>query len=114
MLKNITKKNIIVNNSKVCKSIISKAIGLMFSKKIIDDCLIFIFDKEMRVDLHMFFVFYPIDVLFLDNNKKVIEIKENFKPFTLYSPKNKSKYVIEIPKNTVRLKQIKVNDILEF
>ena len=39
----------------------------------------------------MFFVFFPIDVLFLDKNKKVVELKENFKPFSIYFPKNKAK-----------------------
>ena len=78
---------------KICKSIWSKARGLMFSRK---KNLMFVFDKEQRIGLHMFFVFFPIDVLFLDKNKKIIEIKKNFKPFTFYRSKEKAKYVIEL------------------
>ncbi|MBD3248915.1 DUF192 domain-containing protein [Candidatus Woesearchaeota archaeon] len=70
-----------------------KARGLMFSKK---KNLIFVFHKERRVGLHMFFVFFPIDVLFLDEDKKIIEIKKNFKPFRFYKSKKKAKYVVEI------------------
>jgi len=62
----------------------------------------------------MFFVFYPIDVLFLDKNKIVVEMKENFAPFSFYNPKNKSKYIIELPKNTIKETKTKLGDKIEF
>jgi uncharacterized protein len=96
MLKNISKKQIIVKKTKVCNSIFSKALGLMFSKKSDDLALIFIFEKEQLVPLHMFFVFYSIDVIYLDKDKKVVEIKKSFNPWEFYNPKNKSKYVVEL------------------
>ena len=71
----------------------------MLSKK---SSLIFAFDEEKIVPLHMFFVFYPIDVLFLDKNKIVVEMKENFMPFTFYTPARKAKYIIEIPNKTIK------------
>ncbi|MBN2422450.1 DUF192 domain-containing protein [Candidatus Woesearchaeota archaeon] len=114
MLKNLTKKNTIVKNIKLCKSLFSKFKGLMFSERLKDSCLIFVFNKPVRTDLHMFFVFYAIDVLFLNEDKKVIEIKENFRPFAVYLPEKKSKYIIELPKNTVKKKNIKIKDKLSF
>ena len=66
----------------------------MFSRK---KNLLFVFDKEQRVPLHNFFVFYPINLVFLDKDKKVIEIKKNFKPFTFYTSKNKAMYLLETP-----------------
>ena len=62
----------------------------------------------------MFFVFYPIDVLFLDKNKKVVEVKENFRPFEFYTPKNKAKYVIELEKNTIKSSKTKVGNKINF
>ena len=79
---------------KICKSALSKAIGLMFSKK---RNLLFEFDKEIKITLHNFFVFYPINLVFLDKDKKVIEIKRNFKPFTFYTSKQKARYLLETP-----------------
>jgi len=79
---------------KVCKSNFSKTIGLMFSKK---KNLLFEFNKEQKIPLHNFFVFYSINLVFLDKNKKVIEIKKNFKPFTFYTSKAKAKYLLESP-----------------
>ena len=55
------------------------------------------FDKEQTIYLHNFFVFYPINLVFLDKDKKVIEIKNNFMPFSFYKSKNKAKYLLESP-----------------
>ena len=110
-IKNSTRKKAIAENAAVCKSVISKAVGLMFSRK---KPLIFIFDKEKIVPLHMLFVFYPIDVLFLDKNKAVVEIKERLMPFAFYTPKRKSQYIIEIPAKTVKKTKTKLGDKISF
>ena len=81
-----------------------KARGLMFSKR---KNIMFVFDKEQIISLHMWFVFFPIDVIFLDKNRKVVEIKENFRPFTFYKSKKKAKYVIEIADKELKEKDIK-------
>lgn len=112
-IKNETKGRIITRKFRKCKSILSKTIGLMFSKKN-KEALIFIFEKEKIIPLHMFFVFYSIDVLFLDKNKKVVEIKENFGPFRFYNAKNKAKYVIELPVGKIKKSIIDIGDTISF
>jgi len=81
----------------------------MFSKK---KNLVFVFDEDRKVGLHMFFVFFPIDVLFLDQDKKIIEVKQNFKPFSFYTPKNKARYVVEISEN--RKEEYGIGEKIEF
>ena len=110
-IKNTTKKTLISKNAISCRNIYSKTIGLMFS---IEKSLIFIFEKEKTVPLHMFFVFYPIDVLFLDKNKTVVEKKENFKPFTLYTPRKKAMYVIEVPNGIIKKTKTELRDKIDF
>ena len=112
MIKNLTRKIILAKKYKTYKNIFSKSLGLMFSIK--NKTLILNFKKEKINPLHMFFVFYPIDVLFLDKNKIIVEIKENFKPFTFYTPKKKSKYIIELPKNSIKNSKTKVGDKINF
>ena len=85
----------------------------MFSKKR-DRALIFNFGREKVVSLHMFFVFYPIDVLFLNKDNKIVEIKQNFKPFTFYMPKNRARYIIELPAGSVERSKTRVGDKLSF
>src|SRR3989338_2578265 len=94
--KMITKKanrQIISQKETVCNTIYSQICGLMFRKK---QNLIMTFKEEKRISLHMFFVFYPIDVLLLNKNKEVVEIKQNFKPFTIYNCKEPAKFIIEL------------------
>ena len=114
MLKNKSKKTTLAKRVRRCTTILSKTIGLMFSKKIDCKALIFIFKKEKIIPLHNIFVFYPIDIIFLNKNKDVIEIKENFKPFRFYTPKNKAQYVIELPDKAIKKSRTGLNDKMEF
>ena len=110
---NKTRKSIVIGNYKACKGVLSQAKGLMFTRRR-QRGLIFIFNKENNVSLHMFFVFYPIDVLFLSSDKKVVEIKENFRPFTFYFPRRKSRFVIELPEGTIKKSKTSVGDTISF
>jgi uncharacterized membrane protein (UPF0127 family) len=109
---NITKKKVLAGESRRCESITSKAIGLMFSRRNADFGLIFAFKREAKASLHMFFVFYPIDVIFLDKNLKIVEIKEDFRPFTTYHPKQKANYLIELPNGKASC--CSIGDIISF
>ncbi|MBI2208836.1 DUF192 domain-containing protein [Candidatus Woesearchaeota archaeon] len=109
-IKNKTKKAVLSNNAKVCSSIFSKSIGLMFSKK--KKSLVFVFEKEKIIPLHMLMVFYPIDVLFLNKSKVVVEMKEKFMPFSFYTPKNEALYIIELPQGIIKKTRTKLGDKL--
>jgi uncharacterized protein len=85
---------VIASEFKFCKTFFSQLRGLMFSRKKV---LIFDFGKEINLSLHMWFVFFPIDVLFLDANKKIVEVKEGLKPFCFYFPSAKFRYCVELP-----------------
>jgi uncharacterized membrane protein (UPF0127 family) len=96
-----------LKNAVSCTSAWSKARGLMFSRK---KTLVFEFKQDMHVPLHMLFVFFPIDVLYLDKDKQVIEVKKDFKPFTFFTPRAKARYVVELPYRS----NAKVGDSVTF
>ena len=113
VIRNTTKNRIIAGDARLCGDIFSKSIGLMFSKRK-NKPLIFAFGKEKKIALHMLFVFYPIDVLFLDKNKVAVEKKENFKPFAFYNSKKKVMYAIEMPNGTIKKTKTEIGDKIEF
>lgn len=116
MIKNTTRNKIIAKEARITRNIMLKARGLMFSprKAVKNRALVFEFAREQRVGLHMIFVFYPIDVIFLDDKKSVVETA-TLKPFCLnYAPKKKVKYVVECEQGTVKKSKTKVRDILKF
>ncbi len=114
LIRNATKKKIIANNAKLCNDIFSKLIGLMFSKNNKKNALILKFAEEKIISLHMFFVFYPIDVIFLNKNKIIVDKKENFKPFTFYKSRKKAMYAVELPNGTVKQTKTRIGDKVGF
>lgn len=109
MITNKTKKTIIARKEKICITGFSKFLGLMFRFRVASP-LVFVFKKKEKIPLHMIFVFCRIDVLFLDEKNRVVEMKERFLPFTFYFPKRKSKTVIELPAGTIRKTRTRFGD----
>lgn len=107
MIYNKTRREIISQSEMVCTSFFSQARGLMFRRK---RNLVMVFPGERKISLHMFFVFYPIDVLVVDGDKKIVEIKRNFKPFTVWNSSEKGKYVVELAKKG----SYEVGDLIEI
>ena len=108
-----------INNRIIAKSydkaatVLQQAIGLMFQSEV-KKPLLFTFSKEKKTSLHMFFVFMPIDLIFISKGKKVVETKQNFGPFTLYFPKKAAKYLIECRAGTIEDYGIKLGQIVSF
>ncbi|MEM4396198.1 MAG: DUF192 domain-containing protein [Candidatus Woesearchaeota archaeon] len=83
--------------------------GLMFSKPKV---VFFDFKKIGYVSIHMFFVFFPIYAVVLDEKYKVIKIKKLYPFISFFS--FKSKYLIEIPESIFKKYKIKEGDELEL
>jgi uncharacterized membrane protein (UPF0127 family) len=81
-------------NAEVCKSFFGKTIGFMFSFSK-NNAKLFVFGNEKHIDIHMFFVFFPLIAVWLDKDKKIVKIGKML-PFISYSGA-RAKYVLEIP-----------------
>lgn len=112
-LKNTTTGKVIATSSRLANSLLSRSVGLMFSKPQ-QSALVMKFEKEEKISLHMMFVFYPIDVLFLNRKKQVVDIKQNFRPFEGYTARKKAKYAIELPAGTIKETKTKIGHEIEF
>jgi len=100
-------KGKVIFKGKLCKNFFSKFRGLMFSKKLKKSrCLIFVNDFQSRINssIHMLFVFFPIDVVFLDFNYEVVDVRTAYPFISFIMPKKKAKYVIEMNKGENILK----------
>ncbi len=105
---------ILAREVKYATSIFSRALGLMFHRDITQDfAMIFSMRKTMTVGVHMLFVFFAIDVIFLDDNKKVIGTG-TLKPWLGHKQMKGVKYLIEMHQGTVEAYDIRIGDILEF
>jgi uncharacterized membrane protein (UPF0127 family) len=113
---NKTKKTRVAEKYRLCRSIASKAKGLMFTTEstVIEKALIFEFNTPSSQSIHMFFVFYPIDIVFLDENKKVVDMVEGLKPFLIYNSRRPSKYVVELPRSAIRKSKTSRGDVWKW
>ncbi len=115
MIRNATRKKVLASEKKICRSLFSKSKGLMFTFPRSDFGLIFEFRKERIIPITMLFVFYPIDILWLDSKRKVVELNDQAAPFVpTITPERKAKYVIELPAGTIEMTRTKVGDVISF
>lgn len=105
----------LIRKVKIAHSLLQKAKGLMFENKgKFDYALVFVLKNKSKIEasVHMLFVFFPIGIIFLNEEKKVIE-KVMLKPWTLnYTPKKPANYFIEVP--TKYLNKVKINDKISW
>lgn len=74
-----------------------KGRGLTFKKKSLDTSYIFYYERKESLLIHMLFVFHSLDIIYLDRDLHVIEVKRSVKPFTpLVFPPKYAKHFIEI------------------
>ncbi|MGC8652264.1 MAG: DUF192 domain-containing protein [Candidatus Micrarchaeia archaeon] len=91
-----------------------RAIGLMFRRSIgSSECMLFIFPRERRYGIWMHNMLFPIDILWLDSDMRVVDMKENAKRCALfdcvtYTPKRAAKYVLEFNAGTIEKARIKL------
>ena len=108
-------KKVLMKKVRFAKSQWQRTKGLMFEDiKKFDYALVFEFPRESKIgtSLHMIFVFFPIDVLFLNSEKKVVD-NVTLTPFIPnYTPKEAAKYVIEMPAG--KAKQVRLGEKIDW
>lgn len=109
MIKNLRNKKTVEYEVDVLNNEIQWMKGLMFSKP---KTLVFDFHRKRIVRLHMLFVFYPIDVIYLNEKKEVTSYAVLYPFISLYSAK--AAYVIETIKGTIKKLGIKKGDKIEW
>lgn len=75
-----------------------------------DEGLILVGEKS----IHTLFMKFPIDVLYVDKNYKVIRVTTNMTPYCLGPFVSQSAYVVEMPVGTIKNTATEVGDQLKF
>jgi uncharacterized membrane protein (UPF0127 family) len=107
---NKTKGIVIVSKAIVAKSFLERLKGLMFRRNMDRDEALIFYSAE---SIHMFFMRFPIDIVFLDKSMRVIKIRSQLKPWRMASCFSSS-VTIELPANKAKDTHTEVGDILEF
>lgn len=60
--------------------------------------------------VHMWFMRFPIDVLYVGEDDRIVDVDEDLRPWTIGRPRRNSRYVVELPAGTVRRTGTRVGD----
>lgn len=83
---------VILENAKVADTFISRFFGLMGKKDLPEDAGLII--KPCN-SVHCFFMRFPIDVIFVDSDDRIVHVMPAMKPGKISPIVRKAKYVIE-------------------
>ncbi|MCE5214127.1 MAG: DUF192 domain-containing protein [Methanobacterium sp.] len=111
---NITKNNNL-GYADLADSFLSRFKGLMLKGKIERGLVLTIPEGRGRrgSGIHMFFMRIPLDIIFLDKDKKVVDTVY-LKPWQTYNPKKPARYVIELEKGMIKSSNTEIGDELDF
>ena len=112
----IYSKNITFN-VEVARTLEERRSGLMYRKKLLNnEGMLFIFPRERIIQLWMKNTYIPLDVIFISENKVIVDIKKNMEKLseTIVKSKVKSRYAIEFNAGLVDKLDIEIGDKVLF
>ncbi|UCG95801.1 MAG: DUF192 domain-containing protein [archaeon] len=77
----------------IADTVFSRARGLMFRKEPVD--MLFVFPGDVRFSIWTPFMFFQIDLFFLDRDFRVVESRKKLAPWRFYRPKKKYRHLFE-------------------
>jgi uncharacterized membrane protein (UPF0127 family) len=98
-----------------CDTFWKRGRGLMFRRNLAEgEAYLFIEGRESvaQATIHMFFVFFPIAVVWLDRDRRVVDkvLARPFRPY--YAPRQAAQYYVE--GHPSLLERVDIGDELEF
>lgn len=108
-----------VFNTQVAKTPAERERGLSGTNKLrADQAMLFVFDQDDEWSIWMKDMNYPIDIVWLDKDKKVVYIVKNAPPesypYENFVPKQQARYVLEFPAGTTSKKAINIGSQAKF
>lgn len=108
-------KNLIKINVEVADDNEERIKGLMFREKLDENSgMLFVFENEEHQTFWMKNTLIPLDIIFIDRNFKIVDIKSAVpckeEPCILYKSSRPVKYVLEVKDNFTAKKGINIGD----
>lgn len=108
---NVTRNTLLAEKAELANTFFSRLIGLLGRKGFeVGEALII----KPANQIHTFFMRFPIDVVFVDKQDKVVALKENLSPFRLTPFYFRASYCIELPKGAINSSHLKLGDQLKI
>jgi hypothetical protein len=105
--------------AEVADNDIKRIKGLMFRKSLPEfEGMLFVFGKEDYYGIWMLNMSFPIDIIWINADKTVVDIVKNAQPCRIicdtYRPKEKAQFVLEVNANFTEKYGIDIGSSVEF
>lgn len=108
---NVTKTTVLATKVQIADTMLSRMVGLLNRNSLgQDEALVITKCKS----IHMFFMRFPIDVIFVDRKNYIVGIVERIKPFRLSPTFFKASYAIELAEGMTQRSSSTVGDMLKI
>lgn len=108
---NQTNEQVLGDKITYANSIYGRFIGLMGKSELKKGEGVFLTPCN---SIHMMFMKFPLDILFLDRKNKIIHITKDIKPWKISRVVFKAQSVLEVPAGTVENTKSNVGDIIKI
>jgi uncharacterized membrane protein (UPF0127 family) len=108
---NLTRDKLIAGSVKQCNSFIDRFFGLMFTRSLAQDSGLAL--KPCN-SIHMFWMNYPIDAIFLDKDGIVVGLARGIKPWQVSNIFRQAITCIEVNVGTIEKTQTEPGDRIEL
>jgi len=108
---NITLNTVLANNCGIADTFFARFRGLQLKRDLPAGCELLITPCN---SIHMFFMRFSIDAVFIDANNTILYIEESMKRWRISKVISKSKSVLELPAGTASATGTKPGDRLTF
>ena len=108
---NTSRGTVLGDAVRVAESSVKRAVGLLGERRLANGDGLLIMPSQ---GVHTVGMLFPIDVVFLDDDWKVIGMRRSMKPFRLTRLMWKAAAVLELPAGTLDETSTTVGDMLDF
>lgn len=108
---NKTKNTTLASRAVLADTFVSRLTGLLNRDSLFKDEALIITHCQ---SIHMFFMRFAIDVIFVGRDNRVVGIVENIKPFQLSPVFFNSRYAIELKAGSILATQTSIGDYLDL
>lgn len=106
-IKNATREVLLTGNCRVANNFMSRFLGLMGTSSLPQGSGLLI--KPCN-SIHMFFMKYPLDIIFISSDNTIVYLMENIKPWNFSKIVRQAVSVLELPAGTISLTKTIIGD----
>jgi uncharacterized protein len=110
MIFNTSRNTVIASNTEIARSFQQRSQGLLGRTGLAEGHALIILRCN---SIHMFFMKFPIDVIFCDRRDRVVGLCCGIKPFRLSPLFLRASYAIELPAGAIAASRTQKGDILK-